>query len=180
MARNSPLPMTGRSALRWLAVAVGVLLVTALGALWLRAALRQPSDRERILSLIADGKKAVESKDIGSTMALISPRYKDDFGNSKDDIRAYAVAYYREVSALRLRLSRPSISIKGSTALVDLDVTLEVTPKGWLTSKLISTQVTLVLEKKPVRRMLVIPSAKWQVVNIRMPSLRDYEEFLLE
>ncbi len=180
MERDDPLPTARRSALRWLAAAVAVLLVAALGALLLRTALRQPSDRERILNLIADGKKAVESKDIGSTMALISPRYNDDFGNSKDDIRAYAVAYYREVSALRLKLSRPSISIKDSTALVDLDVTLEVTPKGWLTSKLISTQVTLVLEKKPARRMLIIPSAKWQVVSIRMPSLRDYEEFLPE
>ncbi|MGC8832537.1 MAG: hypothetical protein ACP5R4_00645 [Armatimonadota bacterium] len=166
--------------LRWLAVVGAILLIAAFGALLFRAALRQPSDRERILGLIADGKKAVENKDIGSTMALISPQYKDDFGNSKDDIRAYAVAYYREVSALRLKLSRPSISIRGSTALVDLDVTVEVTPKGWLTSKLISTRVTLVLEKRPVRRMLVIPSAKWQVVSIRMPSLRDFEDFPLD
>lgn len=180
MARIDPLLKRRRTVLRWLTAVVAILLIVAFGALLFRAALRQPSDRERILKLISDGKKAVESRSIGSTMALISPQYKDDFGNSKDDIRAYAVAYYREVSALRLELSRPSISIRGATALVDLEVTIEVTPKGWLTSKLISTRVTLVLEKRLVRRMLVIPSAKWQVVSIRMPNLRDFEDFPLD
>lgn len=132
-----------------------------------------PSDHDQILSLLQAGEKAVEAQDLQATMALISGDYEDGFGNSRDDLRAYAIAYYREADRISIALDRPSVRLTGSRARVDVTVTIDTRTRGSLSSQRMTVPVTLHLAKEPARRFLILPCKRWRVTSVSVSPPTD-------
>jgi len=162
----------GRNARRVRAVAV-VILAVAVPVALIAVRRSPPSDRLLVQNLLKDAKEAVEAQDVRATMALISRNYKDDFGNSRDDLRAYAIAYYREADRISITLDQPIIHLDGPRAHVDVTVTLDVRTRGSLSSQRISIPVTLFLAKEPARRFLILPYRRWQVTSVSFAPPSD-------
>lgn len=154
---------------------VAVVIILGIGIpVALTAARRTPpSDRAQILSLLQDGEKAVEAQDLGATMALISRSYEDGFGNSRDDLRAYAIAYYREADRISIAVDRPSVQLTGRRARVDVTVTIDTRNRGSLSSQRMTIPVTLFLAKEPARRFLILPCTRWRVTSVSVSPAVD-------
>jgi hypothetical protein len=156
-----------------------LLILLAAGAFLLTEARRQqPDDQTRILALLAEGEKAVEAKDLRATMSLVSRDYQDDTGNSRNDLRVYALGYYREVDQIGLAIRDPQIEVKEERARVDATAVMDVRTKGTLTSLRTSIPVILILAREPARRLLIFPDYRWRVIKVEtMASLPDLGPF---
>jgi hypothetical protein len=149
---------------------VGILALAA-GLLFVREALRpQPDDRTRILALLQEGATAVQEKNVGHTMSLISSDYHDREGRTKADLLALAVGYFRDAGSIAVAVNHPQIRLNGETAMVTATVTVDVAAAGQLTSARAAIPVTLTLAREPARRLLILPDHCWRVVSATFAS----------
>lgn len=156
------------------AIAIAIILAIASSVALVLVRRTPPDDRDQILSLLKEGERAIEAQDVRATMALVSPNYEDAYGNKRDDIWAYAIAYYRDADQLSITLSQPTIQLEGTHAQVDTIVTVDVRTKGSLSSTRMSLPVTLTLAKEHTRRFLIFPCARWRVTCVSVsPAIDD-------
>jgi len=98
-----------------LVVLAGVIVV-----LWWLAR-PQKTDRQRIVDLLSRTEQAVERKDLGGVMQVVSEDYADGT-YSRRELRRAALAGFREVRTIRITPVLHKLEVSGEDARVEIDV----------------------------------------------------------
>ena len=83
---------------------------------------RPPSERDLILRAFEDARVAAEEQRVGRMLSILSEKYHDNEGNTKDSLRAYATAYLFPNRKISVRLNVYELEISGRQALASVRV----------------------------------------------------------
>src|SRR5262245_44443717 len=103
--------MAGRSTWGWAVAAL--VLVAAAGALFVAVRARMPvgSDPAQIRALLDRGESAVERREIGEVMQLVSRDYRDGNGFTRDTVRFLAGRALRDAQSVEISIPERSLRI---------------------------------------------------------------------
>ena len=148
----------------WVVLSLIVLLTA--GLVYARMASRPTlSDEEQIQAVIAKGQSAVERKDLKDAISCISRHYSDSSGLKYDTLRLQVARAFQERGEYDVTLENASVAIKGDTATVQVDVTLDLLSQGKRRREY-SGRMDLLLSKEASKHWLVVPVESWKVTEI--------------
>jgi hypothetical protein len=160
--------MAGRSTRGWAVVAL--VLVAASAALFVavRARLPEGSDPQQIRGLLDRGESAVERREIGEVMRLVSKDYRDGNGFTRDTVRFLAGRTLRDAQSVEISIPERTLKIQvdpdGQQATAACDVSLRLVARaGGTVSR--DAHLTFRLRKEPTRIFGVFPSHEWRVIR---------------
>ena len=151
---------------RWFIVGLLVVMAAAvIGFLYWN------SPERRIRAVLADGKAAIEAKDMDRAMSHVSLQYRDQNGFAYMTVKKLLKMAFDQFEGFDVRLSNVKMEIKKDRAVVSADLDVVGIQKGEK-SYLIGSQQ----EPVPIRVTFVKETMRWLVVSvdgIRMP----FDEF---
>ena len=139
-----------------------------LPAVWIAAAIAAcggsgQAPEDEIRAWVDRGHEAAEAKDRGELMDMISPRYSDARGNSRDDIEDLFRFYFFRTNSVALLVGIDEIEVVGDTAAsVLLSVGMGATTDGTLGFDADAYRFALELERE---------DGGWQLVSGRWGEL---------
>lgn len=138
----------------------------------------RPPDDVQIRRLIAEGKDAIEHKNLKRAMACVAKDYTDEWGLTHDELRAEMTAYFTQQGTYKIQLKNTSIRVLTRTAVVETHATMYlVYPDGGGKEQLTSRPVQLILIREPAKRWLLLPTWRWKVTNTAgLPSQEEIED----
>jgi hypothetical protein len=142
-----------KSTLTTLALAAGV---AALGMLAWRLAGHEPSDEERIASMLDEMRAAAIEKDLSAILAHVAKSYQDDAGMNRDELRAVLLGYFLGARSITVTVIRREIAIQGPSATADLRLLLGRDDRG---------------DARRIVLRLARAGEEWQVVSSRHEPL---------
>jgi hypothetical protein len=154
---------------RWLAAAVFVVLLLAGGA-WLRwlAQAPQGTDTQQILAQIQRGQQAAEQRNAGALMRLVSPKYRDEIGQTRPVLGYQAREQLRDAQRMEVTIPLSDLHIEvapnGREATSTGRLELRITDHQGQ-ARTVSLTPTLHWRKERVRRYLLFPAEEWRVVR---------------
>jgi hypothetical protein len=160
--------MAGRSTRGWAVAAL--ILVAAAGALFAAVRARMPvgSDPEQIRALLDRGESAVERREIGEAMRLVSADYRDGNGFTRDALRIMVGRALRDAQSVDVSIPERSVKIQvdpdeqHATLTCDVSVRLAERAAGTVAR---DAHLTFRLRKEPTRIFGVFPSREWRVTR---------------
>jgi hypothetical protein len=134
-----------------------------------RARLPRGNDVAQIRAMIDAGEQAVEARNVGAMMRLVSQEYRDPNGLRRDQIRFYAAQTLRDADNVQVSISEPSLRIRvepdGQRAEVACDVSFSMTDTMGTLFPGRHFHLTMDLKKEPARVFGVFPTHAWRVVS---------------
>jgi hypothetical protein len=155
---------------RYAVVAIVICLI-GLG-LYSVATKPQPPDQQLITEQIVaalDGANAGSAQEV---LSVVSDKYKDTAGNTKDDIRVRLIQAFSHTAEYHFRVTTPVVVVTGDTA--SSDSTLIVNDRG-NGSEVMSRQVHIQWVREHGRKWLVVPISIWRVssTDLEVPTAFD-------
>ncbi len=103
----------------FLMAGIAVLAVVIVVVWWLVRP--QKTDRQQIVDLLSRTERAIEHKDLGGMMRVVSQDYADGT-YSKRELRRMVLAGFREVRTIRITPVLRELEVSGKNARAELDV----------------------------------------------------------
>jgi hypothetical protein len=159
-----------RGSVRWFP-AVLIALVAAGVSLAMAVQARMPkgTDAEQIRLLVERGERAIEARELGAVMALISTKYKDSNGFQRDTARYAIGRAMRDSENIEITIPERSLQIRvapdGQHATLACDVTITTTPRSTGGTVPYQSRVTIELAKEPAKIFGVFPTETWRVTS---------------
>jgi len=144
-------------------VAVGLVLLSALGGLLVIAACRHPpTDEEQVRALLDDAARAVEEKRIGDAVRDVSERFHGE-GLDRREVKQLVAAHVLRGTWVSATIAGAKVDVRGDLARAACDVVLSRSGKGTPLAQLLPEQAS-------VHRFLLDlarEGGKWKVVGAR-------------
>jgi hypothetical protein len=146
-------------------------LVAASVSLTMAVQARMPkgTDVEQIRMLLDRGERAIEARELGPVMALISTQYKDSNGFRRDTARYTIGRAMRDSENIEITIPERSLQIQiapdGEHATLTCEVTITTTPRSTGGTTPYQSRVTLHLAKEPAKILGVFPTETWRVTS---------------
>jgi hypothetical protein len=86
-----------------------------------------PSDENRIKKLFREGSKAIEKKDINTSMSKISFNYSDEYGLTYLLIKESMKSVFQRMNDIKVEYENLNIKVDGEKATADMDVRIIAT-----------------------------------------------------
>jgi hypothetical protein len=153
---------------RRVVIALVVILLLAIGGFSLLRAVdaQRPkgTDAEQIQTMLFEGERAAERRDVGAVSRMLSKEYNDGLFNA--DRARYAIGdYLRRQRSLDITIPTESVVFEpgadGKTGTVRLTLLLNGQSEGGPTST--QMNLTLTMMKEPVHYFGVFPGEEWRV-----------------
>src|SRR5215207_10041409 len=144
-----------RGSVRPLVIALALFITAGVAiAMAVRAQMPQGSDLDQVRKVLVRGESAVERREIGEIMRLISPDYKDGNGFRRDTVRFMIGRSLREAQGVEVTIPGRSLQVQlapdGENATATFDVSLTITPREG-TAIPHDGRMTLQLRREPSR-----------------------------
>jgi hypothetical protein len=158
-----------RGSVRPLVIVLALFITAGVAvAMAVRAQMPQGTDLEQVRELLIRGESAVERREIGEIMRLISPDYKDSNGFRRDTVRFMIGRNLREAESVEVTIPDRSLQIQvapdGENATASFDVSVTVTPRGGGAIPH-DARMSLQLRKEPSRIWGVFPTHAWRIIR---------------
>lgn len=126
------------------------------------------SDEAQIRSLVVTTTKAIDSQDLGGTVACLSQNYKGDDGLNYDRLRVLIAQAMRAHPQYTAQSKLKSLEITGNEAVMQVDLTVHTQQGG----DIYKPNMTIHLAKEPTRHMGIVPTRVWRVVKVERLGLQ--------
>ncbi len=126
------------------------------------------SDEAQIRSLVVTTTKAIDSQDLGGTVACLSQNYKGDDGLNYDRLRVLIAQAMRAHPQYTAKSKLKSLEITGSEAVMQVDLTVHTQQDG----DIYKPNMIIHLAKEPTRHMGLVPTRVWRVVKVEKLGLQ--------
>ena len=150
--------MRRRRAIVWV---VAVVVVVGGAAVWyflLRPP--APSDREQIITMVADLERAVEQKKVSDVMRYVAPDYQDPQGYDHRAVQRLVIAALRDPTPVDVVVQIGDMDIQGNQATLHVDADYSFgQPVGMGESQHVSVEATLHRERGGWK---VVSAQGWQ------------------
>ncbi len=120
------------------------------------------TDEARVRSLVADTVASIQKRDLGGTIACVSPNYKDDAGLNYDRLRMLTAQSLRIETQYTASAKIASLEVRENEATIVLSAAVKAVGG----SDLYRRDLTLHLSKEPSRHMGIIPTRVWRVIKV--------------
>ena len=123
-----------------------------------------PSDHQQILTDIQSAVQAVEARNLGGVMAIISDHYVDDNGLTNEALRVYLARAIRETRSVTIDAPLSVISVNGNlaTSSTQISVNADTESGSWARPR---REVILTWKRERVNRFLFIPDKQWRITS---------------
>ncbi len=134
-----------------------VVLAVTIAVLWWLVS-PQKTDRQQIVDLLSRTERAIERKDLGGMMRVVSQDYADGT-YSKRELRRTVLAVFREIGTIKITLVLHKLEVSGEDARAEIDVDV------WLDSDQLRPTMHLAmwvkLSKESGRWLVTSASGDW-------------------
>ena len=138
---------------RVLLLTAGLVLLAGVAVVFWWLVRPQKTDHQQIVELLSHTERAIEHKDLGGMMQVVSQDYADSM-YSKRELRRAALAGFREVGTIRITLVLHKLEVSGEDARASIDVDV------WLDSDSPRPTMQLAMQVK-----LSKESGRWLVTS---------------
>lgn len=132
-------------------------------AIFAYATLDRRGDEVVLNEMIVSAAAAVENRDVGGVMDIVSSSYKDQDGMNYDRLRMITAQAVRSEQDYSVVVSVKSMRVDGENAIVDMHASVTTKPSS---ATLYDRDLTVHFAKESARHALLIPVQVWRVVKV--------------